>query len=60
MKLFLYEMFVIQFLHGSCLPKNAYNCIGMVIIIEVRLIIIHNYSIRAIILSAMDSIEGKR
>jgi len=56
----LYEMFVIQFLHGSCLPKNAYNCIGMVIIIEVRLIIIHNYSIQAIILSAMDSIEGKR
>jgi len=57
MKLFLYEMFVIQFLHGSSLQKNTFNCIGMVIIIEVRLIIIHNDSLQVMILSVMDSIE---
>jgi len=46
MKLSLDEMFVIQFLHGSSLQKtHSYTCIGMVIIIEVRLIIIHNDSI---------------
>jgi len=57
MKLFLYEMFVTQFLHGSSLQKNTFNCILMVIIIEVRLIIIYNDSIQVIFLSAMDKIE---
>jgi len=57
MKLFFYEMFVIQFLHGSSLQKYTFNCIGMVIIIEVRLIIFHNDSIQVMVLSAMDSIE---
>jgi len=55
----LYEMCVIQFLHGINLQKNTYNCIGMGIIIEVRLIIIHNDTIQVMIVSAMDSIEGK-
>jgi len=50
-------MFVIQFLQGSSLLKNTYNCIGMVIIIEVRLIIIHNDSIQVMILSFLDIIE---
>ena len=50
-------MFVIQFLHCSRLQKTTFNCIGMVIIIEVRLIIIHNDSIQVMILSDMDSIE---
>jgi len=54
-------MFVIQFVHGSSLQKNTHTCIGMVIIIEVRLtcITIHSDSIQVMILIAMDSIEGK-
>jgi len=59
MKLFLYEMFVIQFLHGSSLQKNTFNCILMDIIIEViELIIIHDDSIQVIFLNALDNIEN--
>jgi len=57
MKLFLYKMFVIQFLHSNSLQKKHIQLYRYGY--HFRLIIIHNNSIQVMILSAMDSIEGK-